>query len=427
MKPSHECVWFDQSEPQYFSILPFRQAQSPQYKIGRTRPLSRSYVLLATYGNEGVMARVRGTRKRVERAALAMSNKRRQSILIGRQISIDEAGSPIFQSVGHVLTGKADPLGSEQLESWILGLTRSLTGLAGPEAERLAARAVGILDFEYGLVDPKTLIRAFDQVQSVIANPSTRFMTAQQQSIAQSLQRVSNRTWRGTARLPRVREGLKTGFSLPDREVSRLLSRHHTFWVRDRYNQISGPMSERARKIVSRGVSDGLDRYQISRRLEKHFGEGLKQKGYWQVVAANHVTRARSYSMGSTMQAAGIAQYKIVAILDDRTTHQCLFLHNKILPVSAAVQNATSVMRSSDPEAVMKYQPFIRDKGDRLEIEYPGGKTARVADITSRSTGMSPYGPTASFARGMSNSDMVDASIGFPPYHHGCRTTIIAA
>ena len=422
---SNECIWLDECDRHCFSLYPFRPRDNISLKR-RRRPASFPYALIASYGNEGTLAKVRGSRKHVERVALDMSRKTDEAILIGRQVGVDDEGMPIYRKVAQVVTHKADALSSERLESWILGLTRKLRGLAGPEAERLAQRALGILDFEYGVEDPKTIIRALDQVQSVISKPSTRFMTAQQRSIAQSLQRVSNLTWRATARLPRVRGGLQTGFGLPDKEVSRLLSRHHTFWVRDRFNQISGPMSEEARKIISRGVSQGLDRDLIAGRLERHFGKGLKQKNYWKVVAANNVTRARSYSMGATMQAAGVEFYKIEAVLDDRTTHQCVFLHGKILPVSDAVQRAQQTMQSSRPEAVMEYQPFIKEKDDQLLIEYPGGRTRRVADIATRSTGIGPRGPTATFSRGMSQSQMVDAAIGFPPYHHGCRTTIIA-
>lgn len=421
-----ECEWLEVPDRRAFTLYPLKSALLPDRRVNRRRPASLPYVLVSTYGPEGIVARHRCSRERAGQLALRLAERSRDSVLVARQVSVADDGKPLYETIGQVLAHKADPLGNEQLESWILSLTRELRKLGNSEAERLATRALGILDMEYSNVDARTITRALDQVQSVIANPATRFMTSQQQSIAQSLQRVVGRTWRGTARLPRVRDGLKTGFSIPDREVSRLLSRHHSFWVRNRFGDISGPMSERARRIISRGVSEGLGRNEISRRLERHFGEGLKQKGYWRTVAANHVTRARSYSMGSTMQAAGVEFYRIEAVLDDRTTHQCVFLHHKILPVNAAVQRAQSVMRSDDPRAVMREQPFIQDRGDRLVVEYPNGQAANVAMITERSSGISPSGPSARFSGGMNQTQMVDAAIGFPPYHHGCRTTITA-
>lgn len=321
---------------------------------------------------------------------------------------------------------RRDLLGNEILDRWITDLYRRLRSVGDDEAERMVREAMDIFDLDYRRVTPAALTRAINRVQGIIANPTARMITDGQRGLAAVMRDVIGGTYRGASILPRVRDGLRSGFSIPERDVARLLSRHHSFWVRNRYGEISEEMSASARRIISDELLQGSGRNEIARRLERHFGDGLKQHGYWRIVASNHVTRARSYALGATMEAAGIESYRIEAVLDDRTTHQCLFLHGKILPVSSAVQRATAVLRSSNPEAVLTDQPFIQDREDHLSVEFPGGRSVRVADIERRSSGMSPSGPTAQFARAISSTEMVDAAIGFPPYHHGCRTTVVA-
>jgi len=76
-----------------------------------------------------------------------------------------------------------------------------------------------------------------------------------------------------------------------------------------------------------------------------------------------------------------------------------------------------------NPEGVLWTTPFIKDSGDKLEVEYPDGSKVRVADITTRGS-YQPGGETsARFSRGISSADLVDAGIGLPPFHFGCRST----
>jgi hypothetical protein len=151
-------------------------------------------------------------------------------------------------------------------------------------------------------------------------------------------------------------------------------------------------------------------------------------RGYWETVAANHVARARSYSLANTFKAAGIDYYRIEAVLDDRTTPQCEFLHGKVLPVGPAADRINRVLASPQPEAVLTEQPFIRDRGDRLTIGAPGEEEQTVARIDERPTGGTPE-PAASgrYTPVMSPGDMVDAAIGLPPYHFRCRSTAVPA
>jgi hypothetical protein len=384
-------------------------------------------VLVSSFAGKATVRRFAGSRDGLEKTALAMAEKTGFSTLAGETVYLDKGYIPVFKSIGRVLVGKADPLSLEAFQKWARKLANELGEIAEPDVDRMVVTSLeALLSLDVNST-PEQISRAVSTMEAAISSPSNRVLNLQAQEITKQMTPVVNSTSAAVARMPELQATLGANFALPDSQAVELLSQHHSFWVRNRQGQLADQMSARARNITSRGLEQGLGRAEIARDLEQGIRGGLQQPGYWRTVAANHVSRARSFSLGSTMRSAGIQFYRIEAVLDDRTTHQCNFLHGKILPVGPAATRMDRSIADPNPEGILWNNPFIRDNGESIDVHYPDGTSRRVANITQRSTGIGPRGPTATFSGGMSQADMVDAAIGFPPYHHGCRTTVVPA
>jgi hypothetical protein len=428
-----DLQWSRRQDRRLFTLAPFRLlgAESEDVvKSAQTRPETRSdsgFILVANFDDRGVVRRLRATADEVSRAASELAEKTTFPVIVGRVVGVGKGGVPIFQSVGRVWTAKADPMSPEAFEEWAMSMSRGMRGASRGDLATMSAEAMEHLEISYAGASQAQLDRALAGYRGVIATPKARMLNAQRVEISNALRTILRRTTNAALKIPEVNAGLAAGFSIRDREVARLMSRHHSVWVRNRHGQISQVMSAQARTIIGRGLDRGLGRDEIGRELSQMTNRGVRQPHYYRTVAANHVSRARSYSVGSSYRAAGIEYFRIEAVLDDRTTHQCEFLHGKILPVSASMARLDQIMTDQNPQSMLWNQPFIRDRGDHLDIQTPDGQTQRVANITERSSGASPSGVSATFARGMNQGQLVDAAIGLPPYHHGCRSVTIPA
>lgn len=430
---SLKCEWLQRGRRKVFSLSPLavRGGDTGIKREGlflsRGRVSDSSFVLVASFDNSGTVRRLRGSVGTVEREALRLADHTGDCVVIGRQVGLDAHDLPLFESVGRVLTAKADPLSAEALESWAEQLTANMLKVSRADLAVMTTEALDHLAIDYGAATVPQIERAFQGYRTTIGTPNTTMLRAQRVEVSRTLRRVLRAVGIRTRQFPAVRSNLASGFAVRDRDVSRLLSRHHSFFVRDNYGRISNSMSQRARAIIASGVDRGLGRDEIARELAQMTGKGVRSEAYYRTVAGVHVARGRSYSLGASFRAAGIEYFRIEAVLDDRTTHQCQFLHKKILPVGASMGHITRTMNDPRPEAVLSNQPFIVDEGNKLTIPTAGGGSATVATISDRGTGAGPSGTPASFSSGMSQSEMVSAAIGFPPYHFGCRTTVVPA
>jgi hypothetical protein len=415
-------------ERRYFSILPLRIVE-PSSDPERNSWVAKGYrekapwLLVSAFGGEGRIERRRSSLRAAGARGVELAAMYGDPVIVARQIGLSGSGQPIFESIGKVSTHKADPLSPEAFEAWVKQIVSRMYSASRADLEALSTEALSHLSINFAGVDNETLTKALQGYRTTIANPTARMLEAQRVELSRTLRDVLRETGVRAKRFPSVRANLAAGFAVRDREVSGLLARHHSFWVRDRHGAISESMSRRARDIISRGVEEGMGRVDIGQELSRMTASGMRQPAYYQNVAAVQVSRARSYSMGETMQAAGIEYFRIEAVLDIRTTYECEFLHQKVIPIGPSVDAINRTLNSADPEAVLTEQPFLRDRGDRLTIPDGKGGERTLARIESR--GDRSAGMPSTFTSNLSRSDLADARVGFPPYHFSCRTTVV--
>jgi len=421
MDESPNVSWISKSESQLFRLFPFSSiaVSSDFLKVD-----SHDRVLVSGGNGRGLVVRAYGSIDDIKDKAIDLVKKTGSSVLIGKKIGIDD-GVVVWESIGKILVSKTNPLSPDAFSAWATEMANSILRVSREDLAAMGVDSLEHLEIDFRGMSPSELERALLGYRTTIATPTAKMLHVQRMDIQRLLRPILRQTTMAAQQIPAVRAGIGAGLSISDRNVSRMLAQHHAFWVRDRHGKISESLSRRAREIISHGVERGLGNREIGQELKILTSQGLQQRGYWHTVAMNHVARARSYALGNAYREAGIEYYKIEAVLDDKTTHQCEFLHQKVLPVGPAMQRIDQTLSDRNPESVLQNQPFIKDNKTSIDIDYPDGTSRMVAAIDTRSSGGTPSGVSSRFSNTMSASDMVSAAIGFPPYHFGCRTTTV--
>ena len=216
-----------------------------------------------------------------------------------------------------------------------------------------------------------------------------------------------------------------------DRRVVQQVTRSQGNFVRDEYGRRLDQFGLEARRIVANGLEQGLGRDELAASLERAARAALieRQPFYWEVVAGAFVSQGRSFAQMSSYAEAGITHYQIEAVLDEHTTPICQFLHGKVFSVGDALRRFDEVERLEQPENIKQLLPWVRQRTDpdsgrpQLYVNGAGGQTV-IAEVTRSAAGTrDDRGEFRSF---VSNAELLDLGVSFPPYHGLCRTTTLA-
>lgn len=405
-----------------FALYPFRLLAKSEIEYPCRRsstPQKCSYVVVSSRDNRGRVKRFNASQSELADLVSEFAELTDDPVLVGKFEGLTRINEPVFRSVARAATDMAkaatNPLSDEALTRWVNDASRKLGILARRESVAMVDEMLEWIDFEWSTASGQQWDAMQAGLRGVFGNPSAKMIMAQRVETARILQRVLQRTGAGTARLPGVAGQLAAGFRVPDRRISQAMMRHHGFFVRDRYGQMAPRLAGQVQQIIQGGIERGLGRRELERVLARQVSGGLQMPGYWQTVAANAVSRSRSYAMGSTFQAAGITHYRIEAIIDETTTETCMMLHEQILPVAGSMANLNRVISpQSTPQDTMRYHSFIRREGNEFRADHGDGTSTVVA---TREEG-GGYNRLAA-------DRMAGAGVGFPPYHHRCRTTVV--
>jgi hypothetical protein len=91
-------------------------------------------------------------------------------------------------------------------------------------------------------------------------------------------------------------------------------------YVTDEYKTRQANASNQARKVVEKGLKDGLDYNDIGKRMEDVLATQLgRSSGYFTSVASIHAARSRTWGQLSSLDEADIERYQLEATLDEAT------------------------------------------------------------------------------------------------------------
>jgi len=209
-------------------------------------------------------------------------------------------------------------------------------------------------------------------------------------------------------------QGLDIGteFTALDERMMRFMTRSQTLYVRAEYGRRVEGLAESVRASVAEGMQLGLGRDDIAAALADVVGAELTGGTFYlEVVAGAFVGRGRSYGQISSYSDAGIKNYRVEAVLDERTSEICRLLHGRVFSVAEALKKFAEGEELNDPEALKHLNPWPRHDGHGLYL-MEGKKRVNL----TRRAGDIPHTDGALAAMGL----------GFPPYHGLCRTNTVA-
>lgn len=221
-------------------------------------------------------------------------------------------------------------------------------------------------------------------------------------------QKIIKLTREHLAGMPRFADAgldLTEAFTVMDARAVDAIGRKPAMWIGDYY---VGPKIDQAREIISSGMKLGLDRNQIAEFLKEALGRSFQDYRYWDVVASSVTTRARTWSVLTSMQEAGFDRYRIQAVWDERTCNICLMMDGREFDVAKSVSRIESTFGMETPDELKYATPWLAWDSKRKDAYYMKGERAvYVGDRGSES--------------------LQNSGIGMPPFHGNCRCTMVLA
>ena len=219
-------------------------------------------------------------------------------------------------------------------------------------------------------------------------------------------------------------------FNALDRRIIKHLTESQANFVRDAYGRRNDAFGKEARRIVAEGLESGLGREDITRDLSRAAKKVIAGRGafYWETVAGAFVANGRSFSQVSAFAEAGIQRYLIEAVLDERTTNTCRFLHGKTFSVGAALKRFDAIESLKQPEDVKSFQPWVREARDpktgrTVLYVKKGARRVPVTEVVR--SGLGKKDDTGQYRRSVGDQALMDLGLGFPPWHGLCRSSCL--
>jgi SPP1 gp7 family putative phage head morphogenesis protein len=315
------------------------------------------------------------------------------------------------------------PHGFDQAVARLAGELRRHTAAADGAA---VLAAISVLDVDWRRTTPAQRRELIAQAMAA-AGRRTAVVPAQLEAVFGPAADAVVRAGRaGTRRDQHL--AIRAELNAFDARVIQHLRTSQTHFVRDEYGRRHEAFSERARQIVADGLAAGLGRDDLAQDL-KAAATGIlagRAAAYWDVVAGVFMARGRSYAQLSAYAEAGIARYRIVAVLDEVTTPTCRFLDGKTFAVSDGLDRFDQV--EAAPDQLPELTPWIREQRDpptgRRSL-YVARGDARIPVAEIERSGVGTRDDRGEFSGALGERALGDLGIGFPPYHALCRSTTV--
>ena len=189
-------------------------------------------------------------------------------------------------------------------------------------------------------------------------------------------------------------------WGIEDQHLSSTIQKQQLFWIG---NHFEADVRQNFADTLSKAIEQGYTKEMLADTLKDEFNDlANRSSHYWQGLAEHTALRIREFGRLQGYKKAKARYYKLVVILDDRTSDICraLAAQDKTYPLNDALEVMDNLMaldtKSSSLEDAREYikalAPWVKDD----QIEYDSE--------------MNPVGVSG-------------AHTPFPPFHWKCRTS----
>lgn len=164
--------------------------------------------------------------------------------------------------------------------------------------------------------------------------------------------------------------------------------RNNFYWVGKEFNK---GFSDRLKDIIESAFRGEVARSELAGRLKDEFASELKQSvRYFEGVSDHIISQNQNISTVNQARKYGVKYYKVVAVMDSRTSAICRSMNGRLIPAEHIERQCDNIMNAKDMASKKAAATWAK----------------------------APYN---------GRSDKMDSNFGMPPYHFRCRTEIVPA
>lgn len=164
--------------------------------------------------------------------------------------------------------------------------------------------------------------------------------------------------------------------------------RNNFYWVGKEFNK---DFTDRLKDIIESAFRGEVARSELAQRLKDEFASELKQSvRYFEGVSDHIISQNQNISTVNQARKYGVKYYKVVAVMDSRTSAICRSMNGRLIPAEHIERQCDNIMNAKDMASKKAAATWAKE----------------------------PYN---------GRSDKMDSNFGMPPYHFKCRTEIVPA
>ena len=164
--------------------------------------------------------------------------------------------------------------------------------------------------------------------------------------------------------------------------------RNNFYWVGKEFNK---GFTDRLKDIIESACRGEVARSELAGRLKDEFASELKQSvRYFEGVSDHIISQNQNISTVNQARKYGVKYYKVVAVMDSRTSAICRSMNGRLIPAEHIERQCDNIMNAKDMASKKAAATWAK----------------------------APYN---------GRSDKMDSNFGMPPYHFKCRTEIVPA
>ena len=148
-------------------------------------------------------------------------------------------------------------------------------------------------------------------------------------------------------------------FTPSDTRNIEMLKKQQLFWLKNHYD---AETSEKLKTVLAMYFEERWTNKQLAENLQTHFKDTIKSgESYFAGLAEHTGLRIREYGSLANYKRLGFRRYKIVAVMDDRTSDICRALNGKIFDVENAFNQMEEIL-SADYKNYQAAKEFLKEK-----------------------------------------------------------------
>lgn len=182
-------------------------------------------------------------------------------------------------------------------------------------------------------------------------------------------------------------QGVSLGISFDKTDIRAIEAMKNNFyWMRREFNN---KFQSRLKEITQKVFEGEISRKSMAAALKEEFKSELDINiSYFEGVSDHIISQNQNIARVNQARKYGAQHYKVMAIMDSKTSHICRSMNGRIIPAEHLERQADNIVGSKN----------IADK--------------KAAAVWAKE----PY---------LGRSDKMPSNFGLPPYHFRCRTEVV--